>query len=307
MPNLTPTPTPTHPGTPTNTRTRTPDPTLLRVTAIAPSSGPASGGTAAVVTGANFAAGAAVTIGGVAATDVVVTDAADIALTVPALPAGFLADVTVTNPSLESAMLHHGWFSDFLDVPPSNPFYDDIDRIARGAITAGCGSGMYCPAGRVTRAQMAVLVLKTKYGWGNPPPPPCTGVFGDVACPSTYADWIEFLYSIGISAGCGGGNYCPDTDVTRGQFAVILLKARHGWDVVPPPCQGIFTDVPCPGPFADWIEMLASEGITAGCGGANYCPDALVLRGPIATLLAKSFYITPAGPFPALGRLAPRD
>ena len=35
---------------------------------------------------------------------------------------------------------------------------------------------------------------------------------------------------------------------------------------------GIFRDVPCPSTFADWIEQLATENITGGCGGGNYCP-----------------------------------
>jgi hypothetical protein len=28
----------------------------------------------------------------------------------------------------------------------------------------------------------------------------------------------------GITAGCGGGNYCPDAPLTRGQMAVFLSK-----------------------------------------------------------------------------------
>jgi hypothetical protein len=55
-------------------------------------------------------------------------------------------------------------------------------------------------------------------------PPNCLGVFGDVACPSTFADWIEQLAAEGITAGCGGGNYCPDDPNIRGQMAVFLVK-----------------------------------------------------------------------------------
>jgi hypothetical protein len=52
----------------------------------------------------------------------------------------------------------------------------------------------------------------------------CTGVFPDVACPSTFADWIEELVTENITAGCGGGNYCPLLPNTRGQMAVFLTK-----------------------------------------------------------------------------------
>ncbi len=55
-------------------------------------------------------------------------------------------------------------------------------------------------------------------------------------------------------------------------MAVFLLKAEHGLCYVPPPCANAFPDVPCPSIFADWIEALAAEGITTGCGGGNFCP-----------------------------------
>src|SRR5262252_8404711 len=71
----TPTWTPTHHVFPTLTPTPTPDPTLLRVTAVAPASGPAAGGTAVTISGANFVFGASVALGGAAAGDVVVVDA----------------------------------------------------------------------------------------------------------------------------------------------------------------------------------------------------------------------------------------
>jgi hypothetical protein len=58
-------------------------------------------------------------------------------------------------------------------------------------------------------------------------PPPCQGIFGDVTCPSTFADWIEQLSNEGITGGCGGGNYCPQNANTRGQMAVFLTKTFH--------------------------------------------------------------------------------
>jgi RHS repeat-associated protein len=55
-------------------------------------------------------------------------------------------------------------------------------------------------------------------------PPPCTGIFNDVPCPSGFANWIEEVYRRGITAGCGGGNFCPSTQVTRDQMAVFISK-----------------------------------------------------------------------------------
>jgi len=41
---------------------------------------------------------------------------------------------------------------------------------------------------------------------------------------SFYA-FIEEMRARNITAGCGGGNYCPDNPVTRGQMAVFLVRA----------------------------------------------------------------------------------
>jgi hypothetical protein len=49
-----------------------------------------------------------------------------------------------------------------------------------------------------------------------------TPTFTDVPCSSGFARWVDELALRGITAGCGGGKYCPATAVTRGQMAVFL-------------------------------------------------------------------------------------
>ena len=80
------------------------------------------------------------------------------------------------------------------------------------------------------------------------------------------------------------------TPASRNQMAVFLLKAKHGSTYDPPNCNGDFADVACPGnPFADWIEQLAAENITGGCGGPNYCPTQSVRRDQMAAFLFNTF------------------
>ncbi|MBI3172072.1 MAG: hypothetical protein HYZ25_15405 [Chloroflexi bacterium] len=40
---------------------------------------------------------------------------------------------------------------------------------------------------------------------------------------------------------------------------------------------------------AAWIEQLAAEGITGGCGGGNYCPTIPVSRDQMAVFLVRAF------------------
>ena len=65
--------------------------------------------------------------------------------------------------------------------------------------------------------------LKTLNGSGYTPPA-CEGHFPDVPCSNPFAPWIEDLAARQITAGCGGGKYCPAQPTTRGQMAPFLVK-----------------------------------------------------------------------------------
>jgi hypothetical protein len=116
----------------------------------------------------------------------------------------------------------------FGDVPCPGGFAADwIEELYTESVTGGCQASplLYCPGNPVTRAQMAVFLLKAEHGSGYAPPA-CGGVFGDVACPSQFADWIEQLYAEQVTGGCQASPllYCPGAANTRGQMAVFLVK-----------------------------------------------------------------------------------
>jgi hypothetical protein len=56
-------------------------------------------------------------------------------------------------------------------------------------------------------------------------PAPATASFTDVPLGSSFFQFVEALAASKITAGCGGGLFCPDHFVTRGQLAVFLSKA----------------------------------------------------------------------------------
>src|SRR5688572_19934010 len=110
----------------------------------------------------------------------------------------------------------------FEDVPATSPFAHWIEDLWSRQIVSGCGMDYYCPSAPVTRAQMAVMLLRTLEGPSYVPPACTTPVFGDVPCSDPFARWVNELAARGITAGCGGGLYCPSSPVTRGQMAVFL-------------------------------------------------------------------------------------
>ncbi len=255
---------------------------------VDPAGGPPAGGVGATLTGMLFEAGAAVTVGGAAAANVTLINPHTITVTMPARSAGSLSAITVTNADGTTGTLPNGWLANFLDVPGGQQFYDFVAILVKSGISGGVGGGLYGIDNPTLRQQMAVFLLKAEHGVCFVPPP-CAGVFADVPCPSQFADWIEALAEEGVTGGCGGGAFCPQNPVRRDQMAVFLLKTEHGPAYVPPPCTGMFGDVACPSTFADWIERLAIEQITGGCGGGNYCPLSNNTRGQMAVFITKTF------------------
>lgn len=176
------------------------------------------------------------------------------------------------------------------DVPEDYWAFSFIEILARRGITVGCGNGdTYCPLEPVTRAQMAVFIERGLNG-GDFNPPAATGtVFNDVDAGSFAANFIERFYQDGITAGCGGGDYCPFGSVSRAQMAVFLLRAKHGANYSPPAATGVFNDVALDHWAAPWIEQLAAESITSGCGANIYCPGDPVTRDQMAVFLVRTF------------------
>lgn len=169
-----------------------------------------------------------------------------------------------------------------------------IERLYNASVTGGCGTVplIYCPEGAVTRAQMAVFVERSLHGSTFTPPAATGSMFTDVPANYWSASWIEELAREGITGGCGNGKYCPETPVSRAQMAVFLLRALHGKTYTPPAATGtVFTDVPSNHWAAAWIEQLAAEGITGGCGSGKYCPEATVNRAQMAVFLVGTFGI----------------
>ena len=261
-----------------------------QIQTVTPASGPAGGATSLIVSGENFEPGTTVTIGGVAATGVVVNGPTSLTAHAPALPAGSLNDLQAENPSGESGMLARAYLADFFDVPATYTYHTAVSKIFRAGITTGCGAGNYCPEQPVTRGEMAVFLLRGEHTSAYHPPAAKGDVFDDVPLGTPFGAWIEQLAAEGITTGCGGGNYCPDASVTRDAMAKFLLLAKHGASYQPPaPTGNVFDDVPLGTLLGKWIEELAVEGITSGCGPRLYCPNAVVSRGEMAVFLSRTF------------------
>lgn len=184
----------------------------------------------------------------------------------------------------------------FNDVLSSHWAWWFIRTIYNNALTGGCGGNNFCPENPVTRGEMAVFI-ETALGVNTPPP--CIGsVFTDVTAASVgaaFCGYIEKFAADGITAGCGGGYYCPNDYVTRAQMAVFI-EAAIGATSAPACTEAVFNDVTAASlgsTFCGFIEDFARRGITTGCGGGNYCPNDPVTRAQMAVFLTQAFTLQP--------------
>ena len=175
----------------------------------------------------------------------------------------------------------------FADVAPSQYYAAAVDLLAQYGMTAGCGSGDFCASSIATRAEAAIFLVRAVYG-GDSFSASATPYFTDVQPGDFGFKWIQKLFELGITAGCGVGTFCPNDSLTRDEVAILIVRVRLGlalagriptftWSTTP-----YFADVPASDFAFPWVQRMKQENITSGCGTAAYCPNSPVTRGDMA-------------------------
>ena len=148
----------------------------------------------------------------------------------------------------------------FDDIDADSFYAPFIERMAEVGITLGCGDGTrFCPDQHVTRAQMAVFLVRA-YGLAAGPGP----VFADVAPDAWYGHDVARLAASGITLGCGDGTrFCPDQDVARAEMATFLWRAEDPGDFLGYPLRGFpraLRHVPIDGSWSVPVFFCGPDG-----------------------------------------------
>jgi len=210
-------------------------------------------------------------------------------------------------------VLHIG--DSFSDVPASRWEYQAVETAFHHGLSAGCGSGKFCPDVEINRREMAVQTLRAI---GIVQQPAWEDLFSDMPDCSPDPDifcwsrWAEELLRRGISAGCyhnqdtGEWRFCPSKTLPRQEMAVQILRAMGVTEQ--PVWEDIFSDMPdCdPDPavfcWSRWAEEYFRRGITGGCyydpgsGERRFCPYGPVPRAHMAVFLVRAFGLSLYGP-----------
>ncbi len=157
-------------------------------------------------------------------------------------------------------------------------FANSIEWLFFEGITFGCSATKFCPRDPVTRAHMAMFLVRAL-----DLPTTTTDRFDDDDG-ITGESSINALAAAGITGGCGLRRFCPSRAVTRAQMAMFLVRALE----LPTTTVDQFDDDDgITGESS--INALAAAGITAGCGPRAFCPDDSVTREQMAAFLYRAF------------------
>ncbi|MGE5235787.1 MAG: S-layer homology domain-containing protein [Acidobacteriota bacterium] len=104
------------------------------------------------------------------------------------------------------------------------------------------------------------------------------GAYAPFASPVTWANWngqLGLYYIFRVHLG---------TTDSSNRFEGLTLWTKR--QVSPAPATASFNDVPVGAFGFQFIEALAASGITAGCGGGNFCPNDPITRAQMAIFLS---------------------
>lgn len=170
-----------------------------------------------------------------------------------------------------------GSYAPFTDIASSR-YRDAITWVYQRGLMDGCATGRFCPDSTITRAQLASALAR-----GLALPATANDYFADDEGHRYEAD-INRLRAAGLTTGCGGGKYCPDTGVRRGVLAGFLARALR----LPAAGADYFADDEG-SPHEDAINRVRAAAIMSGCGDGNFCPGYRVKRGQAAVFLRNAF------------------
>jgi hypothetical protein len=165
---------------------------------------------------------------------------------------------------------------------------DDILQLSQRGVFGGTEEGKFSPDTPMTRG-MLVTVLGRLHGadisgYGG------ASAFSDVAASQYYAPYITWAEENGIVSGIGGGMFAPDSEITRQDLSVIILRysefAKKPFIV--PLVFATFTDEANIADYAkNAIQTLFNAGIINGTGitERTISPLSSASRAEVASML----------------------
>lgn len=110
--------------------------------------------------------------------------------------------------------------------------------------------------------------------------------FNDIASVQAWAGrQIAVVAAKGAVEGVGNGNFAPKSNVTRAEFAKMLI---HALDLENNSAKQSFGDVSANAWYAPYVAVAAEKGIITGRSAAQFDPSATITRAEMATMISRA-------------------
>jgi len=142
----------------------------------------------------------------------------------------FLARAMFGNPCTQTTTCSLGFTYTgtpyYADVPQTDSMFPYIQKLRDLGIMPGCSSTTFCPNDPVTRSTAAELIIRAKMKslYGDNFPYPAIPYFADVPVSDSTYPFVQKLYEMGITSGCGTQQFCPNQQITRQEAAVLMVR-----------------------------------------------------------------------------------
>lgn len=156
-----------------------------------------------------------------------------------------------------------------------------VIKDVRKPYMSGYSKTKFGPNNKIKRSEVAVILKRLLVG------DDIVGYFSsfsDVKESAWYSDSIGYIEHIELMQGYKGNLFKPDKDITRAEFASIIVKYANLEDGF---SSKSFSDVKSSHWAKDNIDKVSSAGLMVGTTGGKFNPDKAMTRAEVTSVINK--------------------
>ncbi len=183
-----------------------------------------------------------------------------------------------------------------VDVGTFNAYVERTVALPDGVDPAKITTGIVVsPEGTVRHVPTRVSIINGKYYAviNSLTNSTYTVIWHPVAFSDVSASWakasVNNMGSRMVVSGVGGNTYAPDRDITRAEFAAIIVKALG---LAPGAGANSFSDISATDWYCGYVKTASAYGIISGYNATTFGPRDKITREQAMTMIARAMKIT---------------
>lgn len=174
----------------------------------------------------------------------------------------------------------------FTDLNKSAWYYGNVKYVVENGIMNGVSSTVFEPTSNMSRAMSVTILYRLA---GEPALTDTAHPFTDVAEGKWYTKAVIWAYVNGITTGKTENTFAPGDDISRGEFAVLLLRyTEHAELALPEVRKGNVADVPTIPFYARTaVRVMYRAKVINGRSGYKFEAHAKIMRAEAAAIIER--------------------